>query len=148
MGCRGGIWLWDMIGINRKVAKISENARKKERRVQYTQGAWEPASESVTMHRSGAWEKHTERVQAREGVCDAILIPGLFRSTPFDLSYQNWYIRILKSMKYMSNWKKLGWNTLLNVQPREKGIRNQISSISPFKLVLNLFYNVWAWLRA
>ena len=46
-------------------------------------------------------------VLAREGACEGIFAPGLSRSTPFDLSYQNWSILMLKLIKYRSNRKEL-----------------------------------------
>ena len=89
--CR--IWLRDIEGINEKAGKLQKREVEDER-VRDTRGAWESASESATVRRSGAWEKYTERMQACEVACDAILILGLFRSTPFDLSYQDWSILI------------------------------------------------------
>ena len=50
--------------------------------------------------------KSAELVLAREGTCEVILAPGLSHLTPFDLSYQNWSILILKLVKYRSNRKE------------------------------------------
>ena len=69
--------------MNVKVGKLQEIARKKKGRVN-----------SVDRESGSA--------------CVIVLAPGLSRSTPSDLSYQDWSILILKIVKYRSNRKELG----------------------------------------